>query len=83
MSEVAKEPFKQPLASGADRAHRRRRTQRRPQTRLGTNDTAGASAETAGANTETVFWARIEEREEGRLSIEADHLFDTSYTWAT
>jgi hypothetical protein len=27
------------------------------------------------------FWERGEEREEGRLTQEADHLFDTSYTW--
>lgn len=75
MSEVAKEPFKQPQASGADRAHRRRRTQRRPQTRVGKTNAASACAE-------TVFWARLEDREEGRIATEADHLFDTSYTWA-
>ena len=28
------------------------------------------------------FWAQLEEREEGRLALEADHLFDTSYLWA-
>jgi hypothetical protein len=27
------------------------------------------------------FWARLEEREHGRLTQEADHLFDTSYPW--
>lgn len=31
---------------------------------------------------EDTFWARLEDREEGRLVIEADHLFDTSYAWA-
>jgi hypothetical protein len=31
---------------------------------------------------EAALWTRLEEREEGRLAIEADHLFDTSYTWA-
>lgn len=32
---------------------------------------------------EDAFWTRLEDREEGRLAIEADHLFDTSYAWAT
>lgn len=27
------------------------------------------------------FWARYEEREFGRLALEADHLFDASYSW--
>ncbi|NTU83236.1 MAG: hypothetical protein HGA45_28335 [Chloroflexales bacterium] len=31
---------------------------------------------------EASFWARLEEREHGRLTQEADHLFDTSYAWA-
>jgi hypothetical protein len=31
---------------------------------------------------EAVFWARFEEREEGRVAQEADYLFDTSYDWA-
>ncbi len=31
---------------------------------------------------EATFWARFEEREHGRLTQEADHLFDTSYLWA-
>lgn len=31
---------------------------------------------------EEAFWARLEEREEGRVAQEADHLFDTSYSWA-
>lgn len=31
---------------------------------------------------EEAFWARLEEREEGRAAQEADHLFDTSYSWA-
>jgi hypothetical protein len=30
---------------------------------------------------EASFWAQLEEREYGRLSLEVDHLFDTSYTW--
>ena len=31
---------------------------------------------------EASFWVQLEEREEGRLALEADHLFDTSYPWA-
>lgn len=31
---------------------------------------------------EDSFWARLDEREHGRLTQEADHLFDTSYPWA-
>lgn len=31
---------------------------------------------------EASFWARFEEREDGRLAQEADHLFDTSFPWA-
>ncbi|GAB4448915.1 MAG: hypothetical protein OHK0015_53840 [Chloroflexi bacterium OHK40] len=34
-----------------------------------------------GPGNETGFWAQLEEREEGRLALEADHLFDTSYPW--
>lgn len=30
---------------------------------------------------EAAFWAHLEEREEGRVALEADHLFDTSYGW--
>lgn len=31
---------------------------------------------------EASFWAQLEEREFGRMALEADHLFDTSYPWA-
>lgn len=31
---------------------------------------------------EEEVWRRLEEREYGRLALEADHLFDTSYPWA-
>jgi hypothetical protein len=34
------------------------------------------------ASDDAAFWAALEEREEGRLVLEADHLFDTSYSWA-
>lgn len=34
------------------------------------------------SHNEASFWAQLEEREEGRLALEADHLFDTSYPWA-
>lgn len=36
----------------------------------------------ASTTAEETFWARLEDREEGRLAIEADHFFDTSYAWA-
>jgi hypothetical protein len=39
-------------------------------------------AKQASATVESAFWAQLEDREEGRLAIEADHLFDTSYAWA-
>lgn len=32
---------------------------------------------------EVSFWTHQEEREFGRLALESDHLFDTSYPWAT
>lgn len=35
-----------------------------------------------GNGEEAGFWAQLEEREFGRLALEADHLFDTSYQWA-
>lgn len=35
-----------------------------------------------GDQAERAFWARLEEREDGRFALEADHLFDTSYPWA-
>jgi hypothetical protein len=41
-----------------------------------------AKAGQAGAAAERAFWAHLEDREEGRLAQEADHLFDTSYAWA-
>lgn len=31
---------------------------------------------------EAAFWAYLEDLEEGRIALEADHLFDTSYAWA-
>lgn len=31
---------------------------------------------------DATFWARLEDSEEGRVALEADHLFDTSYAWA-
>ena len=31
---------------------------------------------------EMSLWLRLEDHEEGRLAIEADHLFDSSYAWA-
>jgi hypothetical protein len=31
---------------------------------------------------EDVFWRQLEEREDGRIAQEADHLFDTSFAWA-
>jgi hypothetical protein len=34
------------------------------------------------SHTEETFWRQLEEREEGRLAQEADHLFDTSFAWA-
>ena len=37
---------------------------------------------TRGVKEDADFWARLEERELGRLALEADHLFDTSYPWA-
>ena len=37
---------------------------------------------TRSANEDAGFWACLEERELGRLALEADHLFDTSYPWA-
>jgi hypothetical protein len=39
-------------------------------------------ARQAGAMTEAAFWAQLEDREEGRVAIEADHFFDTGYAWA-
>lgn len=36
----------------------------------------------AARRKENVFWRQLEARDEGRLAQEADHLFDTSYTWA-
>jgi hypothetical protein len=31
---------------------------------------------------EAALWAHLENHEEGRVALEADHLFDTSYAWA-
>lgn len=45
--------------------------------RLGT----GAALPARSDAEEATFWARLEEREEGRVALEADHLFDTSYAW--
>jgi hypothetical protein len=35
------------------------------------------------ASNDVAFWAALEEREDGRFAQEADHLFDTSHSWAT
>lgn len=50
---------------------RRRRVQQRPLT----------AAQVAASHGEDVFWRQLEEREEGRIAQEADHLFDTSFVW--
>ena len=42
----------------------------------------GAALSTCGDAEEAAFWAHLEDREEGRVALEADHLFDTSYPWA-
>jgi hypothetical protein len=36
----------------------------------------------AAIRVEDVYWRQFEEREDGRLAQEADHLFDTSFAWA-
>lgn len=41
-----------------------------------------AALPASGDAEEAAFWARLEEREEGRAALETDHLFDTSYSWA-
>ena len=52
----------------------RARTTRRP--------SAAPQIATPSDAEEATFWAHFEEHEDGRLTQEADHLFDTSYPWA-
>jgi len=42
----------------------------------------GATIPARSEAEETAFWAQLEEREEGRFALEADHLFDSGYDWA-
>lgn len=39
-------------------------------------------AQIGARQAEAEVWTRLEEREYGRLALEADYLFDTSYPWA-
>ena len=41
-----------------------------------------SSGQPVASREEEVFWRQLEEREEGRVAQEADHLFDTSFAWA-
>lgn len=41
-----------------------------------------STMQVASRRTEDAFWRQLEEREEGRLTQEADHFFDTSFAWA-
>ncbi len=62
------------VRSARRQTHWRRHNMRRPLFR---------TAQVVARRTEAGFWRQIEEREFGRLALEADHLFDTSYSWAT
>lgn len=72
MSEAIRGQAAQPRRGQTPIVRRRSRARYR---RL-TNEVPVTNSEEAG------LWACLEEREEGRLAQEADHLFDTSYAWA-
>jgi len=59
-----------------DRAHPTPRSRTTPHRRAHCRERQGRPRDEAG------FWAQLEEREFGRLALEADYLFDTSYLWA-
>jgi hypothetical protein len=63
--------FTRHVRSARRQTHWRRRTMRRHLFR---------TAQVVARRAEATFWRQIEEREFGRLALEADHLFDTSYT---
>lgn len=54
--------------------HRRRH----PPTRRCSISSCAANGD---STTDTSFWAQLEEQDFGRVTSEADHLFDTSYAW--
>lgn len=57
---------------------RRQTSKRRLRTRHNVFDPMQVVANQA----EDVIWRQLEEREEGRIAQESDHLFDTSFAWA-
>jgi hypothetical protein len=59
-----------------NQSHPARRSQRAQHRRAFCPESEGRPGDEAG------FWAQLEEREYGRLALEADHLFDTSHLWA-
>lgn len=68
-----------------DSPKRRRQTERRggPRGAVPRRRSVPKANRRISTTAEDSIWARLEDREEGRLAIEADHLFDTSYAWAT
>ena len=62
--------------------HARRARQRAARRRERARKLLFSKTHVAARHEEVAFWTQLEEREEGRLAQEADHLFDTSFAWA-
>jgi len=70
-------------AHGRNAPQPQRRAHRfcRNRTLIGRCSTSTRRSRKHNATDDLAFWAQLEAREEGRLALEADHLFDTSYCW--
>lgn len=63
------------------RRQRQPALQRRQLRRLRQMPRPNPTSKTTVETLEDARWRRLEEQEYGRLATEADHLFDTNYTW--
>jgi hypothetical protein len=69
-------------ASPASTSNQPRRAQQRAaRRRARARNHLFSKTHVAARHEEVAFWTQLEEREEGRLAQEADHLFDTSFAW--
>jgi hypothetical protein len=69
-------------STGSDAPQPETRSRRVRRSRTSQESQADRPVNKGRPGDEAGFWAQLEEREFGRLALEADHLFDTSYPWA-
>lgn len=69
-------------STGSDSPQSETRSRRVRRSRSSQENQADRPVSKGRPGDEAGFWAQLEECEFGRLALEADHLFDTSYPWS-